>query len=246
MPERLFGYALQYSGYLLEVGVVSLLVLRGRWRRLLALTLYVLLLYSVDALVRPFVLFRFGVASNQYAYIYWLTDVLLALAAFALVCAFFRRACIQEEKMWRFLRLLLWFVFILVLGISYFSLAKNYGNLFSFFITEFSQNLYFTCLVLNTLLYILIQQVRTADEELGLLVCGLGIQFAGFAACLALFQLTSHENFARSLGSLIGPLCNLGMLLTWLYATWRPLKTREVPAYGRETPALAVETVTDT
>ena len=132
----------------------------------------VLLLLLVDAVGRRYFFYRFGVASLQYAYAYWLTDVLLALGAFLLICALFRRACGAEEKLWHFIRLVLAFVFILVLGLSLFSLSRNYDHLFSRFITEFQQNLYFTCLVLNTLLFVLIQQKALADEELTLLVCG--------------------------------------------------------------------------
>jgi energy-converting hydrogenase Eha subunit E len=165
------------------------------------------------------VLYRFGYSSHQYAYFFWLTDVLLALGAFLLVCAFFRRACLDESNMWRLVRLLLLLVFILVLGISLIFLSRNYNHLFTLFIYEFSQNLYFTCLVLNTLLYLLIQQVKSGDEELGLLVCGVGIQFAGPAASLALLHLTSGQPYAQSLNDLIWPLCTLGMLSTWFYGT---------------------------
>ena len=166
-------------------------------------------------------LHTFGLASRQYFYVYWSTDFLLVISAFLLVCLFFRRACLHEEKMWRFVRLLLLFVFILVLGISGLSFSRNYSHLFTYFIIEFNQNLYFTCLVLNTLLYLLLQQIDSADDQLGLLVCGVGIQFAGPAATLALVHLTTGEGFAQSLASFVMPLCTLGMLLVWAYAIVR-------------------------
>jgi len=93
---------------------------------------------------------------------------------------------------------------------------------------EFEQNLYFTCLVLNTLLYLLLQQTHSADEELGLLVCGLGIQFAGPAASFALVHLTSGEAYATSLNHFLGQLCTMGMLLTWFYAVaWMPKRASD-------------------
>ena len=164
---------------------------------------------------------QYGFASRQYFYVYWSTDFLLVISAFILVCLFFRRACFQEEKMWRFVRLLLFFIFILVMGISCLSFSRNYSQLSTYFIVEFNQNLYFTCLVLNTLLYILLQQIESADDELGLLVCGVGIQFAGPAATLALVHLTTGEGFAKSLAYFMMPLCTLGMLLVWAYAIGR-------------------------
>jgi hypothetical protein len=211
----------QFAGYLLEACLLVLVLLRRRKQHLVPLSVYLGLLLAIDGISRPYVLFRYGLSSREYAYFFWLTDVLLTLAAFLLLCSFFRRACLHEEKMWRFLRLLLAFVFILVLGISSVSLAQNYSNLFGIFIVEFQQNLYFTCLVFTTLLFLLIQRLQSADDELTLLVVGMGIQFAGPTASLALLNLARHEELARFLVAYVGPVCTLGMLLTWFYALTR-------------------------
>ncbi len=193
----------------------------------------------MDGLGRPYVLYCYGLASREYAYFFWLTDVSLTLAAFLLICAFFRRACQHEAKMWQVLRLMLAFVFVLVLAISLFSLSRHYSHLFTRFIIEFEQNLYFTLLVLNTLLYILIQQIQSADDELGWLVCGMGIQYAGPAAGWALVHLTPGQHFAQSLQNFLHPLSTLGMLLIWFYAVARVPKPAPVAASGAEAPALA-------
>jgi hypothetical protein len=212
---------LQFAGYLLEVGLLGFVLLRRRERRFIPIAIYLSLLLAIDGVGRAYVLHSYGFSSPQYAYFFWLTDVLLVLAAFLLVGAFFRRACLQEDRMWHFLRLMLTFIFILVLGVSFFSLLQNYHNLFSRFIVEFQQNLYFTCLVLTTLLYILLQRRESSDEELILLVTGMGIQFAGPAANFALVFLTPGQRFGSNLFTYIGPLCTLGMLLTWSYAVAR-------------------------
>jgi len=221
MSDKLVTYGLQYGVYGLEVALFVYLLWRGLWQRLTSVFVYLFLLLALDAIGRPYVLYRYGLTSRQYGYFFWLTDVLLALAAFVVVCAFFRRACAGEEKMWRFLRVFLVFVFILILGISFFSLSRNYSQLFTRFIIQFEQNLYFTCLVLNTLLYIMMQQLANADDELAMLVCGIGIQFAGPTACLALVYLTPGQFYGQNLWGYIGPLCTCGMLLTWLYAVAR-------------------------
>lgn len=224
MAERLLGYLVQYGGYLLEVTLLGYVLVRHQSKRLMSVCLYLGLLLAADGVGRPYVLFRYGLKSYEYAYFYWLTDVMLALGAFLLVCALFRRACREEEKMWRFLRPMLVMTFLLVLGISLFSLSTHLDKLFTRFITEFEQNLYFTCLVLNTLLYILIQQIQSADDELSLLVTGLGIQFAGPAANFALMFLTPHQQNTASLLAYVSPLCFLGMLVTWSYALMRAPK----------------------
>ncbi len=230
MLQKLITYGPYVASTFLQVALVAVILHRRLWKRLGDILLYVTALLLIDGAARSFVLHRYGLSSDQYAYTFWLTDVLLTLVAFLVVCSLFRRACRHEEKMWRFLRIFLALVLILVLGISSTSLAHNYDNLFSYFIVEFQQNLYFTCLVLNTLLYVLMQQTQNADEELGLLVTGMGIQFAGPAAGLALAYLTRGQEFSRSLAAYLGPLCTIGMLLTWFYAVTRMPQESRVPA----------------
>jgi len=239
MIEKLVTYGLSCTVYLLEAVVLFFVLYRRHGRRLRGVLIYLITLIALDGIGRSYVLYRFGLSSREYAYFFWLTDVLLALAAFLLVCVFFRRACLQEPKMWHFLRLLLSFVFILVLGISISSLLHNYGNLFSRFIVEFQQNLYFTCLVLTTLLFLLIQWIQSADEKLTLLVVGMGIQFAGPAANFALVTLTPGQQFASVLYAYLGPLCTLGMLLTWLYAVARVPEAARVLAREERVEELA-------
>jgi len=239
MTDRLISYGVYYAVCFLEVALLSLVLYRCRWKRLREVALYVACLFLTDSVGRFYVLYRYGLTSRQYAYFFWLTDVLLVLAAFLLVCAFFRRACLQEDRMWHFLCPMLAFVFILVLGLSFFSLLNNYHNLFRRFIVEFQQNLYFTCLVLTTLLYILLQQRESADEELILLVTGMGIQFAGPAASFALVFLTPGQRFASNLYTYIGPLCTLGMLLIWFYAVARLPEAVHIRARAGEVGEMA-------
>jgi hypothetical protein len=239
---RYVNIALQYGVYLLEGGLLLFLAVRRRTGRLLPVFLYLGLLLAVDGIGRPYVLYQFGYSSSTYGYFYWLTDVLLTLGAFLLVCAFFRRACAHEAKMRRFVRLLLTFVFVLTLAISLFALSRNYDQLLTRFTFEFQQNLYFTCLVLNTMLYILMQRTESTDDELTLLVCGMGIQFAGPAANFALAHLTPGQGYYNMLYPYyVGPLCTMGMLLTWFYALARVPQPSAIRA-GKE-PAREVAPV---
>lgn len=229
MSEGLATVGLQYTVYVLEVVLVGFLVWRGHFRRLAGLSLYLIGLLLADALLRPIILYRYGLASSQYAYVYWLSDAFLELTAFVLVCVLFRRACSDKPKLWENVKRVLGFVLILVVGVSLFSLSSHQDQLLTRFIIEFEQNLYFTCLVLNTLLYILLQQTDSADEELGLLVCGFGIQFAGPAATFALAHLTPGWPLSSTIANSLGQICTMGMLLTWFYAVARVPKTAQVP-----------------
>jgi len=216
MDSIIVGDALQYAGILIDAFLVIYVVRSTQRRRLAGVVLYICCLLAADQ-VRALVLHIYGLGSPQYGYVYWTTDFLLVIASFLLVCYFFRRACAHQGKMWRFLRLLLGLVFVLVVGVSALSFLGNYSLLSNSYLAEFNQNLYFTCLVLNTMLYLMLQHFESTDEQLGLLVCGVGIQFAGPAASMALYHLTTGESFARSLVSFTVPVCTLGMLLVWAY-----------------------------
>jgi hypothetical protein len=244
MSDQILIHGLQYGIYALEATVCVLLASRGRWRRLKGLCLYVTLLFALDGVARPAVLHYFGFASHLYRYFYWLTDVVFALGAFLLICAFFRRACAREERLWRLVRLMLVFVFALVVAISAFALTRHYTQIYSGFIVEFSQNLYFSCLVLNTMLFVMIQQLAIEDDELGLLVCGMGVQFAGEAAGLALYHLTLGEALVNTVFSFLNPACTLGMLLIWTYAIVKTPQTVPVHSQVGKQAALA-EAVAD-
>jgi len=217
MDSNIISHALQYAGILIE-GILVFYVPLSSQRKRWGVVLFYLASLLVTQVTRAWVLHVYGFYSRQYSYVYWTTDFLLVIAAFVLVCLFFRRACLDQEKMWRFVRLLLVFIFVLVVGISGLSFLRNYSQLSTYIIVEFNQNLYFACLVLNTLLYLLLQQVESTDDQLGLLVCGVGIQFAGPAATMALLHLTTGEHFASLLNSFTIPTCTLGMLLVWAYA----------------------------
>src|SRR5439155_15622335 len=178
MLERFLNYGLCYIGYGVELILFVLIACQGRWKRLTNLFVYLALLFTVDGAGRMYALYRFGLHSVTYSYFYWLSDDVLALAAFLLVCSFFRRACDQKKELWHSLRFFLVWVFVLAVFITSFSLHRNFDHLLSRFITQFEENLYFSCLILNTILYVIMHHIGKAEDELGLLVSGMGLQFA--------------------------------------------------------------------
>jgi len=218
MASIIVSYGLQYGCMLIEAALICYCVSSARRaKRELTPILYLAALLGA-ALARSSVLHIYGLRSSKYSYLYWTTDFLLVIAAFLVVCLFFRRACFHQEKLWRFVRLLLFFTFVMVVGISGLSFLNHYGRLSVSYIAEFSQDLYFTCLVLNTMLYLMLLQIESTDDQLGLLVCGVGIQFAGPAASMAFYHLTTGDHFAASLNYFTLRVCTLGMLLVWAYA----------------------------
>ncbi len=133
MDGSTFSYGFQYACYLIEAGLIVFVARRSQRHRLVGVLLYLSCLLA-SGLARTYALSVHGLASRQYYHVYWSTDFLLVISAFLLVCLFFRRACRHEEKMWRFVRLLLVFIFVLVLGISGLILSRNYSDLFPRFV----------------------------------------------------------------------------------------------------------------
>jgi hypothetical protein len=212
---------IQYATYVLEVCVCVSLIRGGRWRRLKGVGLYVASLFLLDGVARTAVRYCFGPASAQFFYFYWMTDVVIGLSAFLVICGFYWRACLKKEKLWGRARLLLILMLFVILAASTRSLI-HYTHLYVTFVIGFSQNLYFACLVLNTLLYVMLQLFAIDDDELRLLVCGLGVQLAGVPACFALLHFTANNSLARVLAVSLAPCCTPGMLLVWLYTVaWR-------------------------
>jgi hypothetical protein len=237
MATNIASYGLLYVGLFVEAALVLYLVRSTQWKKQGGVAFYVTTLLVAES-ARTYVLEAYGYASRQYRYVYWSTDFLLVICAYVVVCLLFRRACSHENKMWRFVRLLLGFTFLVVLGVSGVAFLRNCRNSFPHFQVEFSQNLYFTCLVLNTLLYLLLQQIESTDDQLGLLVCGVGIQFAGPAATFALLHLTTGDGLAKSLAFFVIPTCNVAMLLVWAYAIVH-VKDKATKVARREIPVLA-------
>jgi len=223
MLDQLLTVGLQWGGYAFQVLLLGVLLARGHRKRLAGVCLYLVLFLLLDGMARPYALLHFGRHSPQYYYVYWLTDVILTVLAFALVCGFFRRACASNVKMWHNLRPVLGFVFILLVAISYLMIASKFRTLYSlyYWINQFQQNTYFACLVLTTVLYILMQRSEVRDEELSMLVCGMGILFAAPAAGLAGQGLLPKSGYVDILLSHLDQLCMLGMLFTWWYAITR-------------------------
>lgn len=234
----LIVHAFQYASYGLEVCLLVFLLASGQWKKLSDFFLYVLGFVSIDAILRPIFLYHYGWTSLQFRDCYWISDVALAIGAFLLISSLFRRAFASNRENWIFTRRMLAIVFGFTVLVACFAISEHFDHIFTRFIVEFQQNLYFACLILNTLLYITLQKIEGVDERLDFLVCGLGIEFAGPAANLALMYLTPGGRFAGFLLTIVMPVCNIAMLMTWIYAVKQPPKMRKFPVRepGRRTP----------
>jgi hypothetical protein len=234
--------AFQYGGYGLEGALLLALACRGYTRSLPALVAYVGTLFSADAIIRPWTLWKYGADSLEYFNVYWVTELILVFATFLLLCAIFRRACLlQGAGTWSFVWPVLMSTLIMVLAVSAAEFRHNFNKLFtSDYIWDFNQNLCFTCLILNTVLYLMMQHIKRKDAQLQLVVCGLGIQFAGPTANYALLHLTANSKSTVELVTYFSPMCGLVMLGLWLYAVLHePPPVRNARLESRRTVPVA-------
>jgi hypothetical protein len=228
MPDhRLVLGFLDYSSETALFVYLLSLALRRRCCGLTGLLAYVTVSVGVGVL-RLFAVAHYGALSQQYALCYWLTDFPLVFAVFLLIASFFRRACAGRVEAWRHVRLMLTLIPPLTGAVSYIAILRLRHSFFPYFVIEFQQDLYFACLVLVTMLYLMLLKFDPADEQLGLLVCGLGVMFAGFAASYALVIATRWAPLAGVLSGYIPQVSDMGMVSIWLYAAARVPKT--VPA----------------
>jgi hypothetical protein len=220
---------LQYGGYGLEVVLLFALLRGGYARKMAGFVAFVGAMFAVDAVLRPVTLSYYGADSIQYFHIYWFTEVLLLLAAFLLICLFFRHAFRDRDRaLWSFARPILLMILVMVLAISSLDFRHHYRQLFTTdYIWVFNENLTFICLLLNTVLYVLLTRLKGAGSQMQLLVCGLGIQFAGLTANSALVDMTSNSHAVVAFFTYFSPVCGLAMLSVWLYAVLH--EGREAP-----------------
>ncbi len=210
----------------LELGVVVCAVVRGVFRRYLALNVYMLACVAVS--VARFQIFSTrGFTSPEYYYFYYYSDLLLTVGLyFALISLY---AHVFEEM--RAERLVRVGSLLLLAGTAAFSfliVQQASTRIASRFVVELSQNLYFVGLVLTYVLWAAMLKLRETRTRLIQIVLSLGVYLSLFAADYALRNLyPSQRSLFTSLLQVIG----LFLPLTWAYAFWRlPEEARMAPA----------------
>ena len=182
-----FDYAFWVSCFLLEVAVVVCTIYRRAFFRYLPLGIYMLCAALVNcgqyACIR-----QFGFDSSQYGYFYFYTDGLLMILVFVVIIHFYEQIFI-EMHVGRYIR----GAAMLLLGatalFSALVIHEHQEHFTGKFIGEFSQNIYFVCLVLTYLLWGAVLKLRETRAQLVQLILALGIFFSGTAGTYALQNL---------------------------------------------------------
>lgn len=211
---------------LLEISVIVCALGKGAFRRYLLLNIY--MLASVAVTVARFkILTTYGFTSDEYVYVYYYSDALLTIFLYFALGSLYAHVLsdLKAERYVRFAAL------VLLAGTALFSYAvveQSTTKLFSRFVVELSQNLYFVGLVLTYILWGAILKLRETRMRLVQIVLSLGVYFSLFAADYALRNLyPSTRALLIPLQQVIG--CFLP--LAWVYAFWRsPEEARLAPS----------------
>ena len=209
-----------------EAAVIVCSFRRDSFRKYLALNLYMIACIVVSA-GRFRVLLSYGLNSQEYAFFYYYSDVLLTLGLYFTLTSLYAHVFeeMAAEKSIRFAAILL------LLGTAAFSFAiimQSGPRIASRFFVEVSQNLNFVGLVLTYVLWGAIVKLRETRTRLIQLVLSLGIFFSLLAASFALRNLYPP---LHTVLQVLYPITGCLLPITWAYAFWRvPEDARLVPA----------------
>ena len=213
-----------------EVAALVCAFKKKAFRRYLFLNIYVAASLLVS-LGRFQIIHHYGLNSGEYIYFYYYSDALLTICLyFALISLY--SYVFEELKAERYVSLM---AFSLLVGTALFSFSvvnqvvhQSPTKLFTHFVVELSQNLYFVGLMLTYLLWASILKMRETRTQLIQLVLSLGVYFSLFAATYALGNLSPAMS---PILQALPPLIACFLPVAWGYAFWKlPEDARIAPS----------------
>jgi hypothetical protein len=167
----------------------------------------------IVSVVRYSVFSRFGLRSSEYLYCYYYSDAVLTIFLYLALITLYLHV-FDEMKVEKYVRLA---AVILLAGTAVFSygvVQQSSQRMFTSFVYELSQNLYFVGLVLTYVLWGAILKLRETRTQLIQLVLSLGVYFSAFAATFALGNMFPNLQSV----TYIAPLFGCMLPLAWAYA----------------------------
>ena len=201
-------------------------ILRGAFRRYLALNVY-MLASAFASIIRFKIFLTYGFTSAEYAYFYYYSDLLLTIGLYFALMSLYGDV-FEEMQAERYLRFGALLLLVGTAGFSFAIVQQSSGRIMSHFVVEASQNLYFVGLVLTYVLWGAMLKLRETRTRLIQMVLALGLYFSIFAASYALRNLYPG---LHNVWPYLTPISGCLLPLTWAYALWRiPEEARIVPS----------------
>jgi hypothetical protein len=201
MPSQLITCA-WILGFALEVSFLVCSLIRGAFLEYFFLNLYVIFTVFAD-FVRTYVLHYYGIASAEYTYVYFYSDLLLTLSLFVAVISLASRV-FAELHFGKYVR---WVAVLLLLGTAGFSyavIAQSADRLGTPFAYELSQNLYFVGLVLTYILWGAVLKLRETRTRVVQMILALGVYFSAYAGSYAIINMAPQYEVVKYLVPILG------------------------------------------
>lgn len=159
----------------------------------------------------------YGYTSPQYFYFYFTGDAIVTVINYLLIGSFFTYL-FRHSVFRKYVQLTLVFFFVGVVLVSGSFISGSVDRLYSRWVIEFEQNMYFVGVLLTFLLWMTMSYLGAETRRFVLLVSGMGIFFTAHAANYALRFLVPGlaDVLAR-----VPPLAYTFMVLLWLYTFLR-------------------------
>ncbi len=196
----------------LSLAGVGVCLVRGDFFRYFLLNTYLLtcVLFTGGCL---YFISSHGYDSDAYLYFYYPVDAVVTIVAYLAIASLFDHL-FRKSVFRSYVRLTLFFFFLLVVGVSALFISRNVEQLYSRFVIEFEQNMYFVGVLLTFLLWMSMSYLRVENRRLVLLVSAMGVYFAAHAATYALWFLFP---VLAPLIAVVPPLAYNFMVGLWLY-----------------------------
>ena len=200
----------------LSLGMVGVCLRQKVFRRYVFVNLYILV-SAAHTLGTLYFIHYYGYRSITYFYFYYTGDAVGSMIGYLLIASFFDQL-LRDSAFRPYIRPTLGIFFIMVVGISALFVWRNYSTLYSSFLIELQQNMFFVGVLLTFLLWLSMNYLRAESRRFVLLVSGLGIYFSAHAVNYALQFLSSGLKNGLTM---VPPLAYTLMVALWLYTFWR-------------------------
>lgn len=191
--------------------VVGLSFYRGKFLAYFPLNFYMLSL-GLASLGRRVFLSWYGAQSQEYAYFYYYSDMVLTIVLYFAILSLYQHV-FAEMKVSRLIRVGGSVLLGLTAGVSYMMVHQNAHNMTKPFVVELSQNLYFVGVVLTYVLWGAVAQLRETRTRIIQLVLSLGVFFSAHAAFYAAWHM--FPSAAVWVGVI--PVLGIALPVSWAY-----------------------------
>lgn len=208
------GLIIWFLGTAFELMFVVCSLARNSFLRYFFLNLYLLLSTTVS-IGRFFILWTYGVRSDEYMYFYYYSDALLTVALFVALISLYSHV-LGELRAGEYVKWGAVFLLLGTAGFSYAVVAQSADRLSTNFAYELSQNLYFVGLVLTYILWAAVLKLHETRTRLVQIILSLGLYFSAYAASYALMNFSEKYSLIRYLSPALGCFLPLSWSLTML------------------------------